>query len=159
MPNKQILIARSLNSRRLTLGVVESATGGLISNLLTNVAGSSEFFKGSVVAYSNEVKLKLVGVRVETLHKYGAVSAQVAEQMATGGLELLGVDVCLADTGIAGPTGGSPEKPVGLVYVAVAGSHGVTSRYLLFDGSRLANKKAFAESALDLLGEYLDSLH
>lgn len=87
----------------LTLGAVESATGGLLSHLITSVPGSSDYFKGAVTAYSNEIKVKLVGVKPETLKKHGAVSSQVAEEMASGGCKVLAVDICLSDTGIAGP--------------------------------------------------------
>ena len=87
-----------LRGKGLTLGVVESATGVLISHLITNVVGSSEYLKGSVIAYSNDIKVGVVGVKKTTLDKYGAVSAQVAEEMAAGGRKVLGVDICLADT-------------------------------------------------------------
>ncbi len=101
-------IGSLLRQRGLTLGVVESATGGLISHRLTNVPGSSDYYKGSVTAYSNEAKVKVVGVKAETIDQYGAVSSQVAEEMADGGRKVLGVDICLADTGIAGPSGATP---------------------------------------------------
>ena len=94
-----------LREEGLTLGMVESATGGLISHLITNVSGSSDYYKGSVTAYSNDVKSEVVGVKKDTINEYGAVSCQVAEEMAQGGRKLLDVDICLADTGIAGPGG------------------------------------------------------
>ena len=92
-----------LRQKGLTLGTVESATGGLISHLITNVPGSSDYYKGSITAYSNEIKVKVVGVKEGTINEYGAVSHQVAEEMAQGGKKVLAVDICLADTGIAGP--------------------------------------------------------
>ncbi|GAI26169.1 unnamed protein product, partial [marine sediment metagenome] len=115
-----------LRQKGLTLGVVESATGGLISHLITNIPGSSDYYKGSVTAYSNEAKIKVVGVKEDTIKKYGAVSHQVAEEMARRGRRALAVDICLADTGIAGPSGTTPGKPVGLFYIGLshqAGTH------------------------------------
>jgi len=151
-------VGELLRRRGLTLGVVESATGGLISHLITDVPGSSDYYKGSVTAYSNEVKMKLVGVSEDTLRQHGAVSAPVAEEMAEGGRKLLAVDICLADTGIAGPGGGSPEKPVGLFYLGLADKNGSASRQHTFHGNRERNKQAAAETALGWLREYLNSL-
>jgi len=94
-----------LRQRGMMLGVIESATGGLISHRITNVPGSSDYYKGSVTAYSNEAKVRVVGVKQGTIDKFGAVSARAAEEMAEGGRKLLAVDICLADTGIAGPGG------------------------------------------------------
>jgi PncC family amidohydrolase len=151
-------IGRLLRERKLTLGVVESATGGLISHLITNIAGSSDYYKGSVIAYSNEIKMKVVGVKKATLKRHGAVSPQVAEEMAAGGRGVLGVDVCLADTGIAGPTGGTPSKPVGLFYVGLSHKDGTYSRQHIFSGNREENKLSAAEAALSWLKEYLLSV-
>ena len=109
-----------LRQRGLTLGVVESATGGLISHLITNVPGSSDYYKGSITAYSNEAKIKVVGVKEDTINKYGAVSHEAAEEMAQGGKQVLAVDLCLADTGIAGPGGATTGKPVGLFYLGLS---------------------------------------
>jgi len=144
-----------LRQKGLTLGTVESATGGLIANLLTNVSGSSDYFKGSVVAYSNEIKIAIVGVKAETITKYGAVSSQVARQMAQGGRRLLDVDICLADTGIAGPTGATAGKPIGLFYLGIAHSGGTYSRKHIFYGSREQNKMEAALTALAWVKEYL----
>lgn len=113
-------IGNLLRQKGLTLGVVESATGGLISHLITNVPGSSDYYQGSVTAYSNEAKIKVVGVKEDTINKYGAVSSQVAEEMAQGGRKILSADICLADTGIAGPGGATPGKPVGLFYIGLS---------------------------------------
>lgn len=147
-----------LRQKGLTLGVVESATGGLISHLLTNVPGSSDYYKGSVTAYSNEIKIKVVGVKEETINKYGAVSHQVAEEMAQGGKKISGADICLADTGVAGPTSATPEKPVGLFYIGLSHQSGTYSRKHTFPGNREQNKRNAAETALDWLKEYLISL-
>jgi nicotinamide-nucleotide amidase len=148
-------IAVQLRDHGLTLGTVESATGGLISHLLTNIPGSSHFFRGSIVAYSNEIKSRIVGVTPEMLERYGAVSAEVAREMATGGRRLLGVDICLADTGIAGPEGGSTPKPVGLFYLGLSCASGTYGRRHLFTGDRTTNKQSAADAALEWLGDFL----
>jgi nicotinamide-nucleotide amidase len=147
-----------LRRRGLTLGVVESASGGLISHLITSVPGSSDYFKGSVTAYSNDIKTGLIGVSAGTLKKYGAVSPQVAEAMASGGRKVLAVDVCLSDTGIAGPGGAAPGKPVGLFYIGLAHKDGVSSRRLDLRGDRAQNKLDATRAALTWLREYLISL-
>jgi len=147
-----------LRRHSLTLGVVESATGGLISHLVTAVPGSSDYFKGAVIAYSNEIKNKVIGVKLATLKKHGAVSLQVAEEMASGGMRALAVDICLSDTGIAGPGGAVPGKPVGLFYLGLASEEGVSNRKIELSGDRAENKLAAALVALDWLKEYLASL-
>jgi len=137
---------------------VESATGGLISHRITNIPGSSDYYKGSVTAYSNETKIKVVGVKDETIRAYGAVSYQVAEEMAAGGKKVLAVDICMADTGIAGPGGETKGKPVGLFYIGLSHASGTFSREHLFSGNREQNKQSAAEAALVWLKEYLTSL-
>jgi nicotinamide-nucleotide amidase len=144
-----------LRQRGLTLGLVESATGGLISHVITNVPGSSDYYKGSVIAYSNMAKISLVGVKEQTIKKHGAVSPQVAEEMAQGGRRVLDVDICLADTGIAGPGGATPGKPVGLFYIGLSHQNETYSRKHNFRGDREQNKKAAAEAVLLWLKEYL----
>jgi len=151
-------IGNLLLEKGLTLGVVESATGGLISHLITNVSGSSDYYRGSVTAYSNETKVKMVGVKQETVDEYGAVSSQVVEEMAQGGRKALEVDICLADTGIAGPGGATPEKPAGLFYIGLSHTSGTDSRKHIFGKDREQNKKKAAEAAFFLLKEYLVSL-
>ncbi len=147
-----------LRRKGLTLGVVESATGGLISHLITDVPGSSDYYRGSVTAYNNEAKIKVVGVREDTINKYGAVSSQVAEEMAQGGRKVLAADICLADTGIAGPGGATPTKPVGLFYIGLSHRAGTYSQKHNFQGNREQNKRSAAEAALAWLKEYLTSL-
>jgi PncC family amidohydrolase len=147
-----------LRKKGLMLGVVESATGGLISHLITNVAGSSDYYKGSVTAYSNEAKIRIVGVKAATIEKYGAVSHQVAEEMASGGRKVMAVDICLADTGIAGPGGATADKPVGLFYLGLAHHGGAFSQRHEFHGDREQNKRSAAEAALSWLREYLMNL-
>ena len=151
-------VGNLLRQKGLTLGLVESATGGLISHLITNVPGSSDYYKGSVTAYSNEAKIKIVGVKEDTINKYGAVSYQVAEEMAQGGRRILAADICLADTGIAGPSGATPEKPLGLFYIGLAHRAGTYSQKHNFHGSREQNKRGATEAALGWLKEYLTSL-
>ena len=147
-----------LRHKGLTLGLVESATGGLISHLITNIPGSSDYYKGSVTAYSNEAKIKVVGVKEDTITQFGAVSYQVAEEMARGGRKILASDICLADTGIAGPSGATPGKPVGLFYIGLSHSAGTYSRKHNFHGNREQNKRSAAEAALGWLKEYLINL-
>lgn len=151
-------VVNLLRQKGLTLGVVESATGGLMSHLITNVPGSSDCYKGSITSYSNEVKVEVVGVKEDTLNKYGAVSHQVAEQMAEGGRKTLAADICIADTGIAGPTGATPGKLVGLFYIGLSHQAGTYSRKHEFQGDREENKRSAAEAALGWLKEYLVSL-
>jgi len=158
MANLAQEVGNLLRQKGLTLGVVESATGGLISHLITNVPGSSDYYKGSVTAYSNEVKIKVVGVKEATISKYGAVSYQVAEEMAQGGRKILATDICLVDTGIAGPGGGTPEKSVGLFYIGLSHEAGTYSQKHNFQGNREQNKRSAAEAALAGLKEYLISL-
>jgi len=144
--------------RLLTIGTVESATGGRSADRITDVPGSSDYFKGSVVAYSNEVKIAVVGVRKATIDKYGAASEQTAQEMAQGGRRLLNVDICISDTGIAGPSGGSPEKPVGLFYVGLAAKDECLCQKHIFSGSREENKQDATNAALEMLKQYLVKL-
>ena len=146
-----------LRKKQLKVGTVESATGGLIAHRITAVSGSSQYFLGSVVAYSNSIKEGVVGVDKQTMREHGAVSAEAAEEMAEKGRRLLGVDICLADTGIAGPTGGSPAKPVGLFYLGLSSADGTQCRRYMFYGDRTENKKQAAEAALKWLKEHLAS--
>ncbi len=151
-------VGNLLRQKGLTLGIVESATGGLISHLITNVPGSSDYYKGSITAYSNEVKIEVIGVKEDTINDYGAVSYQVAEEMARRGREILAADICLADTGIAGPGGATPEKPLGLFYIGLSHQAGTYSQKHNFQGNREQNKRRAAEAALSWLKEYLLSL-
>jgi nicotinamide-nucleotide amidase len=151
-------IAKLLREKGLSLGVVESASGGLLSHLITNVPGSSDYYQGSITAYSNQIKIRVVGVSQDTIKKYGAVSHEVAREMARGGRRVLDSDICLSDTGIAGPGGASPEKPVGLFYLSLAYAAGTESRKHTFSGDREQRKLAAAQAALAWLKEYLLSL-
>ena len=148
-------VGELLRQKRLTLGFVESATGGLISHLITGVPGSLNYYKGSITAYSNQVKIDLVGVKGETIERYGAVSPQVAEEMAQGGRRVLGVDICLSDTGIAGPGGATPGKQVGLFYIGLSHKSGTFSQKHSFQVDRAQNKQTAAEATLSWLKEFL----
>ena len=148
-------IGKLLVAQGMTVGVVESATGGLISHLLTNVPGSSAYYKGSITSYSNDIKINVVGVKAETIDRYGAVSPQTAREMAKGGRKLLGVDICVADTGIAGPDGATRGKPVGLFYLGISTAKGAYSRKRIFSGDREHNKGQAARAALLALKAYL----
>lgn len=153
--NIETQIGAILRQRGLKLAVVESCTGGLIAHRITNVPGSSDYFIGGVVAYAYEAKVKLLGVSWETLRKYGAVSRETVLEMAAGARRGLEVDIALSTSGIAGPTGGLPNKPVGTVWVGLATSDGAWGRLFHFSGDREQNKVAFSEAALTLLLEYL----
>lgn len=142
----------------LTIGTVESATGGEIAKTLTEVPGSSDYYKGSVIAYSNEIKTNLTGVKKETLRNFGAVSHETVIEMAQGGRKLLGVDICVADTGLAGPAGDAAGKPVGTFYLGLAGREGATSRRYVFRGNRETNRKDATEATLQMLKRHLQQL-
>ncbi len=144
-----------LRGRGLTIGVAESSTGGLISHLLTNVPGSSRYFKGSVVAYDNEIKVKILGVRWETLKEYGSVSYQTAREMAEGVRGRLGTEISLSETGITGPARGLPGEKVGLFYIGLSSARGTRVEEHTFHGARLENKQSAAEAALNTLKGYL----
>ncbi|MBI2869654.1 MAG: CinA family protein [Chloroflexi bacterium] len=158
MPGPEWAVGELLRRGGLTLGVVESATGGLVSHLITNVPGSSDYYKGSVTAYSNDIKVRIVGVSQASIASFGAVSAPVAEEMAAGGRRVLAVDICLADTGVAGPGGATAEKPTGLFYLGLAHKGGNFSQRHIFHGEREANKMGAALAALDWLEKYLTGL-
>lgn len=144
-------VGKVLASQEMTLAVAESCTGGLLCHWLTNVPDSSEYFKQGIVAYSNQAKVALLGVLEETLRKFGAVSRETVEAMAEGVREVSKTGIGLAVTGIAGPGGGSAEKPVGLVYVGVAYGAKVISEEHNFTGSREVIKIQASQAALDLL--------
>jgi len=141
----------------LTIGTVESATSGRIADKITNVAGSSDYYKGSIISYSNDLKMNMAGVRLETLKIYGAVSPETAGEMATGGRRALGVDICLSTTGIAGPGGATQDKPVGLFYMGVAIPDKVSVERFVFSGNRIEVKRSAARKGLALLGDALQT--
>jgi nicotinamide-nucleotide amidase len=148
-------LGTACHERGLSVGTAESCTGGLIAHLITEVPGSSDYFLGGLVTYSNQNKTALVDVRQDVIDAYGAVSAQVAKAMAEGARHRLAVDIAVAVTGVAGPAGGTLAKPVGLTYVAVADRAGDDVRRFVWDGDRAANKRLSAAAALDLVLERL----
>jgi nicotinamide-nucleotide amidase len=145
------VVGRRLHARGLTLATAESCTGGLVGHRLTNIAGSSAWFERGVVVYSNRAKQELLGVPEEILKNYGAVSAPCAEAMARGICAAAQTPCGLAVTGIAGPDGGTPQKPVGTVFIGVAVPGEVTARRFLFPGDRAAVKWQSSQMALDML--------
>ena len=146
-------IASILFEKNLKIAIAESATGGLIANNITNIPGSSNFFDRGLVTYSNNAKIQLLGVSKDLIQKNGAVSSEVALEMAEGARINSNVDIGLSTTGIAGPTGGSKEKPVGLVFIAYSDKDKTISKKFVFNGSRLENKKSFCDAALNFLFE------
>ena len=150
-------IAAALLARQQTLATAESCTGGLVGAALTGLAGSSAWYLGGVIAYANELKLRLLGVPPGVLAAHGAVSLETARAMAEGARAATGADFAVGITGIAGPTGGTPEKPVGLVYVGVAAPHGTATFKHRFSGSRADVRRAAAETALRHLLAALNS--
>ncbi len=152
-------IGQLLEQAGLKLGAAESCTGGMVGEVLTERGGASAFFDGGVVSYANHVKTRALNVPEEVLAEHGAVSAETARAMAKGALSALGVDVAVATTGIAGPTGGTPEKPLGLVHFAVATRDGVSDRQMRFPGSRPQVRQLSTFAVLALLRNVLRNGH
>lgn len=151
-------VVRLLQERGYTVTTAESCTGGMIAGTLVNVAGVSDVLGEAYVTYSNEAKQRLVGVRAETLERFGAVSSQTAGEMAAGAAKAAGADVALSSTGIAGPGGGTKEKPVGLVYIGCYVRGTVQVRELHFHGTRMENRMDTVEEILRLAAEMLDTV-
>jgi nicotinamide-nucleotide amidase len=150
-------VGRLLLDSKLTLSTAESCTGGRIASLITSVPGSSAWFTGSVVAYDNSVKTGVLGVNPQTISRFGAVSEETAREMAEGMLRLAKTDYSIAVTGIAGPEGGTPEKPVGTVWIALASRNGVTAERHRFADDRAINISRSAYTALNLLRKQIIS--
>jgi PncC family amidohydrolase len=148
-------IGLELYDRKLTLAVAESCTGGRLGDVLTNVPGSSEYFLGGVIAYSYDAKEHLLGVRHDTLFDHGAVSRQTALEMAEGVRRVFLTDLAVAITGIAGPGGGLPDKPVGLVYIALAARDFERCERYVWSDDRTGNKQRSVEAALSLIQDFL----
>ncbi len=151
-------LGQLFTQRKLTLAVAESCTGGLIGHRLTNVPGSSTYFLGGVVAYAYDAKEHLLGVSHNTLYEFGAVSEPTARAMARGVRRVMGADVGVSVTGIAGPSGGMPGKPVGLTWIALSARDFERAESYVWDGDRIINKEKSAEAALAMVQEYLESL-
>ncbi len=149
------VVGEILRESKLTVATAESCTGGLIGDLLTNVPGSSGYYLGGVVAYSNRAKMNLLGVKEKTIDRYGAVSSQTVKEMADGVCRVMGADCGIAVSGIAGPSGGTEKKPVGLVYIGVVYQGDSRVERWLFSGTRRLIKERSAYSALDLLRRVL----
>ena len=144
-------VSNLLKQKNYTIATAESCTGGLIAHSLTNISGSSDYFKRGIVSYSNEAKIELLDVSEDLLIKYGAVSIQVAQAMAESVRIKSKVDIGLSTTGIAGPTGDTNEKPVGLVYISISTSDETMVQKFEFSGDRLRNKESTCNAALDML--------
>ena len=146
-------VSDELKKHQVTIATAESCTGGLLAHTLTNVSGSSDYFDRGVICYSNTAKIELLGIRVQLLENFGAVSKQVAAAMAKTIQQRSKVDIGIATTGIAGPTGGTKNKPVGLVFIGIAIKDTVIVKEFLFSGDRLTNKDSTCTAALELLLE------
>lgn len=150
------IIGELLIQRKLTLASAESCTGGLIADRITNIPGASEYFHGGIVAYAYDAKVNLLNVSWDTLQKYGAVSREVAIEMARGGRLAMRVDIALSVSGIAGPGGGLPDKPVGTTWIGLATAEGEWARKFIWNGDRLQNKALSADAALQFILDYLE---
>lgn len=148
-------IGRKLSEKGQTLSTAESCSGGLIAHRITNIAGSSAYFLGGLITYSNEAKMDLLDIPLSDLESEGAVSEEVAGAMAEGARRRFGADYGIGVTGIAGPGGGTREKPVGLVYIGIAGPQKTKITKNLFEGDRETIKQKTADKALELLWETL----
>jgi PncC family amidohydrolase len=148
-------IGSMLRERQLRISVCESCTGGMLGAAITRAPGSSRYFAGGIIAYSDAVKKSIVGVKRSTLERFGAVSAQTAREMARGVRHRFRSDIGVAITGIAGPGGGTAKKPVGLVYIAVAGGQRCMVKRFMFIGGRQTIRRSSVEKAFDMLREML----
>lgn len=147
----QEIIGKLLKEKKETIGTVESCTAGLLASTIASVSGASDYYMGSFLTYSNELKMKMVHVDEQNLIDFGAVSQQVVEQMAVNGRKELGTDWCIATSGIAGPTGGTEEKPVGTIWIAISSEKGVSSQRFLFGDHRERNVQMTVSTSLNLL--------
>jgi len=154
----EIIVGELLRRRGWRLAVAESCTGGLIGHRLTNIAGSSTYYMGSVTAYAYEAKVRILGVSWDTLEQHGAVSEEVVTEMACGVRRAMAADVGLSVSGIAGPGGGTPEKPVGLTWVGLSVPDHDLAKQFIWDSDRIGNKELSAEAALQFLLDFLKSL-
>lgn len=155
--NLQSCIGRTLNMYGLTLSAAESCTGGMISELITSVPGSSAYYLGSVTSYANDVKIKVLGVKPETLEQYGAVSSECVAEMAEGVRRITGSDYSVATSGIAGPDGGTEDKPAGTVWIGVSSQKGTETYRMCFKGDRKRNIERFSSFALDYLRKKMNT--
>lgn len=149
------IIGKILTEQNATLGTIESCTGGQIAKEIVQIPGSSTYFSGGIVSYSNELKINIVGVNPSSIKNHGAVSEQVVREMAINGRKLLNVDYCIATSGIAGPTGGSIEKPVGTIWICVAGPDAIHAKKFNFGDDRVRNIKITCLTGLNMLRQML----
>jgi PncC family amidohydrolase len=152
----ELRIGTLLNKKKLTLTTAESCTGGLVASRITDVPGSSAYFLGGIVAYSYEAKAALLNVSWDTLNGKGAVSHETVIEMAQGARNALGADIGVSVSGIAGPGGGTPEKPVGTVWIGLATPSGEEARHFVWEGDRVRNKYLSSEAALQFILDYLE---
>jgi len=152
----ELRVARTLQKRKLTFATAESCTGGLIAHRITDIPGSSEYFLGGIVAYSYQAKVDLLDVSWDTLNSKGAVSKETVIEMAIGGRKKLKADIVVSVSGIAGPGGGTPDKPVGTTWVGLATSTVNEARHFIWNGNREENKKLSSEAALQFVLDYLE---
>lgn len=158
MESQLLRMSELLKNQHLTLAVAESCTGGLLGGCVTSVAGSSSYFRGGVIAYDNEVKHDILGVPADALERCGAVSAPVVEAMAVGAAKLFGCDCAMSVSGIAGPGGGTAEKPAGLVFAGVFRRGEALSRRFVFNGDREAVRGQSVAAAVEFLVEALEEV-
>jgi len=151
----QEIIGKLLNNSNKTIATAESCSGGNIAKMITSVPGCSQYFKGSIIAYSNEIKTKLLNVNKQIIQEYGAVSKQVVEAMAIGACKKLNTDYAIATSGIAGPEGGTLNKPVGYIWIAISDSNNTISKVFQFGKEREVNIKRTSIAALNMLREYI----
>lgn len=152
----ELRVSELLSKKRLTLATAESCTGGLVASRITDVSGSSAYFLGGIVAYSYEAKASLLGVSWDTLNTKGAVSRETVIEMAQGARRVFNADIAVSVSGIAGPGGGTPDKPVGTVWVGLATPSGEEARHFVWDGDRILNKQLSSEAALQFILDYLE---
>jgi len=155
-PSLETILGPLLRARGLKLATAESCTGGLVADRITDIPGSSDYFIGGVVAYAYEAKVALLHVSWDTLRLHGAVSRETVIEMARGVRTALGADIGLSISGIAGPAGGLPDKPVGTTWIGLSATDGDWARKFVWDGDRRANKEASANAALQFVLDYLD---
>ncbi len=154
----EIELGELLSRRGLTISVAESFTGGMIGHTITNAPGSSRYFQGGVIAYANEVKMEILGVAEQTLIDYGAVSQQTVLEMARGVRSALRTDIGISSSGIAGPDGGSVDKPVGTAWIGLSAAHGELAKHFLFSGDRFQIKEQATLTAIEHLIEFISRL-
>ena len=154
--SKEVFVGRLLREKGFNLATAESCTGGLVADRITNVPGSSDYFRGGVVAYDYEAKVALLDMSWDTLRAHGAVSKETVIEMARGARMALGADIAVSVSGIAGPGGGMPDKPVGTTWIGLSTTEGDWARKFVWDGDSIQNKAFSADAALQFVIDYLE---